>query len=73
MTSIDDPIVVVPDSFNYITDDATALRQNIEANRDLHTMEDPLGTPDGVLMTGFYDNFDYKVQEFWEEEFGDSY
>ena len=62
-----DPIMVTPQCFTHLTSNTIALREQIAANSDLHTMSDPLGTPGGVLFTGFYDFQESAVKKHWEE------
>lgn len=63
-----DPIMVVPQCFTHLTNETISLREQIEANSDFHTLEDPLGLPHGKLFTGFYDYIESAVKSKWEGE-----
>lgn len=65
------PIMVVPQCFTHVPDQTYSLRNQIEANSDFHTLEDPLGMPHGALFTGFYDFIESGVKSFWEAQDGD--
>lgn len=65
-----DPIMVVPQCFTFVTDEIYSLREQILANTDLHTLEDPLGKPEGPLDTGFHDFISGEIERFWEAKYG---